>query len=82
MRNKTIKQKKLVSILEDLGFNKVRTKGSHMIFSNSKYNATVVMRSFKRNEPISEMHLASVRKTIIEKGIVTQEEWNELLIDQ
>lgn len=77
--DKKIKNKELIKLLVNLGFQHTRTKGAHLIYSFPSKNAIIVMRQMKPNEIVPYFHFASIKKTIIEKGVVSQSEFEEQL---
>lgn len=56
-----------------MGFQQRRTTGAHMVFSYPQRNAIVALRQMKPNDIVPHFIFASVRRTILDKGIATEE---------
>ena len=67
----------LTKLIESIGFQMVRTKGPHIVYSYKSYDAIVVLKRMKKNELVPESIFAVVKRTIIEKGILSKEELYE-----
>lgn len=69
----------LIKRLVDLGFVEKRLKGSHTILFNEEYNSTIVLPSYRKSK-IAELYLIlSIKKNIIGKGILNQEEFQNFI---
>ena len=73
MRRRIIKHKNLVKLLKNIGFIEMRTSGVHLIFSYPQRGAKVVIKRMKPNEIVPQFIFASVKRTIKDKGIATEE---------
>jgi len=69
---RTIKHKELIEFLTNIGFRQVRTTGAHLVFSYPQRHAIIALRQMKSNEIVPHFVFASVRRTILEKGIATE----------
>lgn len=69
----------LEKILLDAGFTYKRKPGSHVFFRHPDFDATLVLPTIRRNERVSPAHMAAVRKTLIDKGVLDETQFDKLL---
>jgi predicted RNA binding protein YcfA (HicA-like mRNA interferase family) len=69
----------LIKKLIKVGFEEKRMKGSHLILYNEKFNSTIVLPLFKRNKIAEQYIIMTVRKNLVEKGVLNKEQFNELI---
>ena len=78
MSKKTISYRGLERILLDMGFLKKELRGSHRLFSYPNSDIRIVLPIVPRMQ-VPNSQIAAVRRTIIENGIMTLEEFEKLL---
>ena len=78
MRTKII-YKELVKKLKEIDFVEKRKIGFHLMLINSQYNITIVLPIAKITETVPEYLLKTIRKNIVEKGMMTEEDFYNLL---
>lgn len=78
MRN-TITYTKLRQVLLTLGFKPVRSSGPQRVFRNPSYDALVVLPPPNGDLALNALHLAVVRRTVVEKGVTDDESFSRLL---
>jgi len=78
MSRKTISYATLKQVLLDIGFVEKRTSGSHQIFAYPQTDIVIVL-PISPGRQVSKSHMAAVRRTIIENGVMTLEEFEELV---
>lgn len=78
MSKRTISYRKLKRILLDIGFVEKRTSGKHHWFAHPETHTMIVLPRFPGMQ-VSMSHIAAVRRTIIENGIMTLEEFEKSL---
>jgi len=76
MHKKQIKLKRLVAALKILGFVE-RQSGSHGIFKDPKTGLFVTLPMGQKDVPI--VYMKSVFKQIVDRGIIDEEDFWELL---
>lgn len=78
MSKKTISYRRLERILLGMGLLKKEVHGSHRLFSYPNSDIRIVLPIVPRMQ-VSNSQIAAVRRTIIENGIMTLEEFEKLL---
>jgi len=71
----------LVKKLNNLGYQEKKALGEHLILENQKYRSTVVLPTAKPDTIVAQYFLRSVKKNIIEKGVITEDSFEKLLSD-
>lgn len=74
-----ITYKLLVKKLHKIDFIEKRIAGSHLILVNEKFNSTIVLPMTKATETVAEYFLKTIRKNLVEKGILTEEQFYVLM---
>jgi predicted RNA binding protein YcfA (HicA-like mRNA interferase family) len=69
----------LTKKLLNIGYTKKRITGSHLVFTNENFNSSIVFPVFKRNKLAEQYFIMTVKKNVIEKGILTEEQFIELM---
>ncbi len=69
----------LIKMLLSIGFEEVRMRSSHIILHNKKFNSTIVIPLFSKNKIAEQYILMTVKKNLIEKGVLNDEQYNELI---
>ena len=72
----------LDALLSGLGFHPVSTTGPQKVFENPAYGALVILPPYAANEPVRPHHLVTVRKTVIEKGIIDEDAFGRLMAER
>jgi hypothetical protein len=72
----------LDSLLCQLGFAPVASNGTQKVYENTPFQAVIVLPRAKSNASVRPHHLAAVRRTLIEKGIVEESLLEELITDR
>jgi hypothetical protein len=75
----TITYGELDSLLGRLGFVPVSTSGPQKVFENPAFDALVVLPPAGADESVRPHHLVSVRKLVVEKGIVDSDTFERLI---
>ena len=79
MPYKTMTYRHIATILKAIGFKEKRMKAAHIVFSHPKSNAVILLPYYTSKMIIPDPHLAMIKRTIIEKGILSEEAWYEVL---
>ena len=79
--SKQITFAQLVRTLSNAGFVMSRSKGSHVVFKHFPTETVVVLPSHDPNTEVEQAHLAAVRRTLAESGIVDRDSFDELLVE-
>lgn len=78
MRRTPMSYRELERILLGVGFTQSRVAGSHRLFSRPERGITIVLPISARRY-LSYRHVAAVRRTIVESGIMSSEEFERAL---
>ena len=70
----------LVRTLRNAGFVESRSR-FHVYFKHSPTETVVVLPAHLPNNKVSLAHLAAVRRTLAESGIVDRDSFDELLVE-
>jgi predicted RNA binding protein YcfA (HicA-like mRNA interferase family) len=68
----------LVKMLQKNGFVTSKKIGSHLVLVNEKYQSKIVFPVSHKNEIVKPYILLSIRKNLVEKGVLTEEKFTEL----
>ena len=71
----------LVRTLKNAGFVVSQSKGSHVVFKHVTTETIVVLPAHVPNNEVDVGHLAAVRRTLAESGIVDRDSFDELLVE-
>lgn len=74
-----ITYKSLVKKLIKIGFVEKRLAGSHLILVHNRFNSTIVLPMTNATEIAAEYFLRTIRKNLIEKGVLTEEQFYVLM---
>lgn len=74
-----ITYKSLIKKLHKINFIEKRMAGSHLILANIEYDSTLVLPISKQTELVPDYFLRIIRKNIVEKGIMTDEQFYDLM---
>ncbi len=77
-----ITYRELVKKLNSLGYIKKSVLETHVILENQQYQSTVVLPTVKPTAHVAEYFLRSVKKNIVEKGIINENSFEKLLSNQ
>jgi predicted RNA binding protein YcfA (HicA-like mRNA interferase family) len=77
--NNAVNYEELEAVLRQLGFQSVRSSGPQKVFENAAFDAVIVLPPSSAAEPVRPHHLTTVRKLVVEKGIVEGEVFDQLL---
>lgn len=66
-----ITYKSLIKKLHQINFIEKRMAGSHLILFNVKFNSTIVLPMMRTSEIVPEYFLKTIKKNLLEKGILT-----------
>jgi predicted RNA binding protein YcfA (HicA-like mRNA interferase family) len=72
----------LYALLRHLGFEAVSTTGSHQVFENRAWDATILLPPTNPGDPVRPHHLVSVRGTVVEKGIIDRDAFDLLVAER
>ncbi len=71
----------LVRTLRNAGFVVSPSNGSHVVFKHLPTETMVVLPAHIPNNAVDLGHLAAVRRTLAENGIVDRDSFDELLVE-
>lgn len=72
----------LEEILSRLGFHPVSVIGKQKVFENAPWHAIILLPPYQGNEPVRPHHLVTVRTTIVGKGIVDADAFEDLVAER
>ena len=78
MKPHNITYKKISKLLKSIGYEEVRKKGSHIIYSFPEYGSIVILPFLRANSMISLQLFQMIKKNIIGKGILSGEEFKNM----
>ena len=76
--NDTVTFATFEKFLHDLGFLKETVPGSHVYYEHPESGSVVVARLHQSKDPVPWHTLASTRQTLLERGVVTEDEFETL----
>ena len=79
--SKQITFAQLARTLSDMGFVKNRSNGSHVVFEYSPTKPVVVLPAHDPNSEVDLAHLAAVRRTLADSGLVDRDSFDALLVE-
>jgi hypothetical protein len=65
--------------LLDLGFSTLPTSGEQKVFQHSLTKALIVLPNYDAKAFVHVVHLAAVRRILIENGLVNENDFSEFL---
>ena len=72
----------LDALLRQLGFAPVSTAGTQKVFENPSVNAIIILPPYAPNEPVRPHHLVTVRKTVVENGLIDEDAFERLMAER
>ncbi len=63
------------------GFVVSRSTGSHEVYKHLSTGTMLVLPAHDPNNEVERVHLAAVRRTLAESGIVDRDSFDELLVE-
>ena len=69
----------LIKKLQTVGFTENKFNG-HIVLQNSQYDSTIVLPSYTKAKKVEANLLFTIRKNLIEKGVLSSKQLNELLV--
>jgi hypothetical protein len=79
MMSKTLTSEQMEALLLSLGYQRTPSKGPQRVFENREYDAIQLLPPAGK-EPYARIeHLMTLRKVSVEKGIVDEKTFEELL---
>jgi hypothetical protein len=72
----------LDALLRQWGFAPVSTAGTQRVFENASLNAIIILPPYATNEPVRPHHLVTVRKTVVENGIIDEDAFERLMAER
>ena len=79
MMSNTLTYTNLDCLLAQLGFHPISAAGTHRVFENPAYEATILLPRCSADEIVRPHHIVAIRRTVIDKGIADQETFDRLL---
>ncbi len=79
MKDKTLTYGQLEYLLTELGYHFSHKVDQGRIWVNPEYDALKFLPDMSSEEPVRIHHLMTVHKIVIEKGIVEEDKFQELL---
>lgn len=76
--NRQITFNELRQLLTRLDFSEV-TQRTHVRFEHDASGAVVILRPYRSTEIVTPIHLAVVRRTLVEKGLIEAESFERFL---
>ena len=67
--------------LKNAGFVMSQSTDSHKVFEHTPTTTVVVLPSYDPKNEVTRAHLAAVRRTLTESGIVDRDSFDELLVE-
>ncbi|MER3435993.1 MAG: hypothetical protein C4288_22110 [Leptolyngbya sp. ERB_1_1] len=61
----------LEKLLFRLGFVSCETTGTHKVFQHSASDTILIFPAYQPQEPLRAIHLASARKALVEKDLIS-----------
>jgi hypothetical protein len=77
--NETLPFAALDEFLQKLGFEKIVVPKSHIGYRHADSDTIFMFRLYKPHDPVDRVNRASVRKLLLERGLIEPEDWDELL---
>jgi len=81
MTRKKITYGDINALLEEEGFKSSPLKGPHVVFRNSEAQATLVLPDVKSTLAASRLHLAMLRRTLVDFGLLSEEDFDRWSAD-
>jgi len=69
----------LIKKLLSIGYTEKRISGSHTILFKEQNNSTIVLPAFNKNKIIEPYILMTIRKNIVEKGVLNADDFIKLV---
>ena len=79
MRSKKMTYRKLATMLKAIGFHEKKMKPAYILFSHPKSNAIILLPYYTPNMVISPSHWSMITRTIIEKGVLSEDALDEVI---
>jgi predicted RNA binding protein YcfA (HicA-like mRNA interferase family) len=77
--SKKIPYRTIATFLKSLGFQEKKFKGAHIVFSLPESNVVIVLPYYTANKSMTSPHLSMIKRTLIEKGIVSEDAFYDAL---
>lgn len=77
--SKKIPYKTIEAFLKSLGFQDKKVKGAHIVFTLPESNVVIVLPYYTANKSMTSPHLSMIKRTLTEKGIVSEDAFYEAL---
>jgi predicted RNA binding protein YcfA (HicA-like mRNA interferase family) len=74
-----ITYRELVKRLKEIHFIEKSKIGFHLMLINQDYNITIVLPLAKITETVPEYLLKTIRKSIVEKGVMNEDDFYNLM---
>jgi len=78
---KRISYRQLANILIQAGFDERKTKGAHLVFIHQETGARIVLPP-PRQRSVPDVYVRAIGKMVDEYGIMTREEFFELVFEK
>ena len=66
----------LEALLTRLGFERVPVEGDQLVFTHKDSGALIILPPRKWIDPVDQVHLAAVRRTLVENGLIEAGEFD------
>lgn len=77
--SKQITYSGLTKILQNLGFELTRVRGSHKVFKHPDSSTLIVLPYRSGREPARRIHIAAVERVLSETGFLSRKKFEELI---
>jgi predicted RNA binding protein YcfA (HicA-like mRNA interferase family) len=78
----TITYEQMYDILRELGFVERQVRGAHVSFAMNAPPVTILLPQMRANLHVKPVHLRMVVHQLVERGIVSEDGWDQLVRDR
>lgn len=75
----SITYEQMYDILRELGFEERLVRGSHVSFVHDGLQTTILLPQVRVSLHVKPIHLRMVVRQLVERGILTEEKWEQLV---
>jgi predicted RNA binding protein YcfA (HicA-like mRNA interferase family) len=79
MMNKNIQFAELTKFLTKLGFESVKTAGSHQVFKHTLSDALIVLPGYHQHADVDIVHLIAVRRILMENDLIDRNSFDSFV---
>ena len=78
-RYKPVSFEALEQMLLDIGFVRAYTAGPHKLYTHQETDTIITLPPSRPHEFVRPIHIVAVRKQVIDRGLVVDDEFDQLL---